>query len=64
MELSKHIIEEAEELLQGGASPTLPIQLSSAPVFYMATGDDEIVMAFVAFIHAGAVYKIGPKKIN
>ncbi len=64
MEISKHITEEAKNLLQADASLTLPIQLSSAPEFYLAKGDDATITAFTAIIHSGAEYKIGTKKAN
>lgn len=64
MEISKHIKEEAKDLLQSGVSLTLPTRLSSAPEFYLAKGDDTSIIAFTAIIHAGVEYKIGTQKAN
>lgn len=64
MEISQHIKDEARNLLQTVTLLNLPIQLSSAPEFYLAKGDDTTVIAFTAILHAGAEYKIGTKKAS
>jgi hypothetical protein len=62
MEISNYIKEEAQGLLQAGTVLNLPMQLKSAPEFFLAAGDDHTVVAFSVIIHNGAQYKIGPKK--
>ncbi len=59
MEISKHILDEAKEILQKGDS--LPAQITSAPSFYVAEKDDDTVHAFGAVRHDGATYKVGTK---
>jgi len=63
MEISKHIKVEAESLLHANVALSLPIQLKSAPAFYLAVATDQTVTAFAAVNHNGAEYKIGPKKV-
>jgi hypothetical protein len=56
--ISKHILEEAHIILsQDGVE--LPAQIKCAPVFYVAEGTDNSVMAFGAINHNGKTFKIG-----
>ena len=62
MEISEDILEEARTILsQDGVQ--LPAQIKHAPVFYVAEGADNSVMAFGAIKHNGKVFKIGPMKM-
>lgn len=61
MEISEHIIREAEEILSTGQ--TLPQQIPSAPQFFVSLDTDETIHAFSAVKVNGAVYKIGTKKV-
>jgi CHASE1-domain containing sensor protein len=58
MEIAQHIIDEAASLLQA-ADLTLPLQLRSAPAFFLAQADDATITAFAAITHSGVEYKIG-----
>lgn len=63
MEISEFIIEEAKSLLQASPAVILPVQLPSAPAFYLAAGNDESIIAFTAFTVEAGEYKIGPQKV-
>lgn len=60
IEISKHILNEAEEILHAGIP--LPQQIKSAPAFYVAEGTDRTILAFAALAHKGKSFKIGTKK--
>lgn len=58
-QISKHIKNEAEEILSAGAP--LPQQIKSAPAFYVAEGTDKSILAFASLTHNGKSFKIGTK---
>ena len=60
MELSTHILDEAENILRD--KKQLPCRLESAPYFYVTEASDSTIQAFGAFFHEGESYKIGTKK--
>lgn len=62
MELSKHVLVEARNLLSEGGQ--LPKKLESAPLFYLAEAQDTEVLAFSTINQDGKVYKIGTKTAN
>jgi len=59
-EISKHILDEAQELLR--QKVTLPQQITSAPSFYVADASDKSVLAFTRVVFEGKTYKVGVKK--
>ena len=59
MKISRHIIENAKEILKTGS--TLPTRIDKAPHFYIAKADDTSVRAFSTIEHEGVLYKIGTK---
>lgn len=61
MEMAQHIIEEAKRLLQSGRN-VFPVQITSAPEFFLAPEEDGSILAFGALHHDGKVYKLGVKK--
>ena len=60
LEISKHIIDEAKELLN--QKVTLPQQITSAPSFYVAEASDKSVHAVSRLVFEGKTYKIGALK--
>jgi hypothetical protein len=61
MRVSQHIIDEAKEIVLRQSE--LPQPISSAPLFLVALGTDDSVLAFSAFELDGSVYKIGPARV-
>lgn len=61
MEISKHIIDEALEIIQNNPN-SLPARITSAPLFLVALEDDPTVHAFHAIKHDEVMYIIGPKR--
>ncbi len=60
MEISQHIKTEAMELLsKPGFKDQLPIQLQTAPSFFLAEPSDKTVIAFESISYEGQSYKIG-----
>ncbi len=60
MEISKHILDEAKDMLV--QSIALPAEIRSAPGFFLAAHEDSSIHAFGAVDQGGIFYKIGPKK--
>jgi len=61
MELSEYILKEAHQILSNGVLK-LPLQIPSAPSFFLASADDKTIMAFEGIVHNGVHYKIGVKR--
>ena len=61
-EISKHIVDEAQALLNQKVN--LPQQITSAPSFYVAEASDASVHAVARLVFEGKTYKIGAKKQN
>ncbi|MBB1073735.1 hypothetical protein HUU62_04835 [Rhodoferax sp. 4810] len=61
MELSEHILKDAQQALATGLIK-LPWQIPSAPAFFLANKDDQKVMAFGSVMHNGVYYKVGVKR--
>ncbi len=60
MEISQYIVDEAKEVLLEHLM--LPMQLQSAPEFYLALASDKTVKAFYGFKgDDGEEYKIGTR---
>jgi len=61
MEIAQHIIREAEEAIKAGGV-VFPMQIISAPEFFIALGTDDTVLAFAVIHHQGTEYKLGTLK--
>jgi hypothetical protein len=61
MELSEDILKDAHQALSKGMV-TLPLQIPSAPRFFLASADDKTIMAFGGIVHEGVSYKIGVRR--
>jgi len=61
LEISEHILAEAKELVQNNPD-SLPMQITSAPLFYVAKQDDGSIQAFDILRVNHVTYKIGAKK--
>ncbi len=62
MEVSQHIIDQAELLLKKGVA--LPAGIAGAPGFFLSTHEDSTVYSFCAIEYRGLFYKIGVKKVK
>lgn len=60
MEISQYILDEATDLLaKPNIKALLPMQLPSAPSFFLAEPNDKTVLAFGTVSFLGENYKIG-----
>ncbi len=61
MEIANYIIKEAEDIIRSGRKE-FPMQIKSAPEFFIANCDDETIQAFAVIIENGVEYKLGTLK--